>query len=139
MFRTCRGFTKGCFAWSLGVEFAFEAEIMAIILAIKKAHEFSWNNLWVESDSLYVVNLCKYNIEKIPWLLLNKWKRALRLAKDLNVVVSQIFWEDNCVADKLANKATLSNDQLWCFQLQSNLATLAYRDIVQLAFYRFKH
>ena len=52
--------------------YAFEDEIMAFILATEKAHEFGWNNIWVELDSLYVVNLYKYNIEKIPWLLLTQ-------------------------------------------------------------------
>ena len=40
IFKTCRGFTKGYFSWSLGIEFAFKAKIMAFILAIEKAHEF---------------------------------------------------------------------------------------------------
>ena len=113
IFRTCRGFTKGCFARSLGAVYAFEDEIMAFILATEKAHEFGWNNIWVELDSLYVINLYKYNIEKfLGSCLLNRWKIALRSAKDLNAVVSHIFREGNCVSDKLTNMAALSNDQL---------------------------
>ena len=38
-FRICRGFTKGCFSWSLGVGYAFQAELIRLIFAIEKAKD----------------------------------------------------------------------------------------------------
>ncbi|KAK3229339.1 hypothetical protein Dsin_001220 [Dipteronia sinensis] len=55
VFRTCRGFVKGCFAIPLGVCFAFEAELAAAIHAID-AWTFGWCRLWLESDSTFVVD-----------------------------------------------------------------------------------
>ena len=54
-------------SWALDIVFAFEAEIISFILAIVKAYEFGWENLWVELDSTYVVNLYKDSYDKFPW------------------------------------------------------------------------
>ena len=84
---------------------------MVLILTIEKTHIFGWSKLWVESDSLYLVNLFKYSSDKIPWILLNRWEGAISFAKDLNVILSHIFWVGNSIVDKLSNnKATLGND-----------------------------
>ena len=37
VFRTCRGFVKGCFVADMGVGYALEAEIWAVIIAIEVA------------------------------------------------------------------------------------------------------
>ena len=42
VFHTCRGFVKGCLAIPLGVYFAFEAELAAVILAL----DFDWSFGW---------------------------------------------------------------------------------------------
>ncbi|KAK3192975.1 hypothetical protein Dsin_024285 [Dipteronia sinensis] len=42
VFRTCRGFVKGCFAIPLGVCFAFEAELAAAVHTIDYAWNFGW-------------------------------------------------------------------------------------------------
>ena len=41
IFRTCRGFTKCCFSLGIGICCAFEAEMMALIIATEKAFEFN--------------------------------------------------------------------------------------------------
>ena len=40
IFRNCRGFVQGCFAFSLGVGFAFEAEILGFIIAVEYAYKY---------------------------------------------------------------------------------------------------
>ncbi|XP_057803758.1 uncharacterized protein LOC131019091 [Salvia miltiorrhiza] len=57
VFRDNHGCVRGCFHQDGGKGFAFEAELLAVILAIQIAHERNWRFLWVESDSTYIVNL----------------------------------------------------------------------------------
>ena len=137
IFRTCRGFSKGCFSFFIGVGHAFEAELLGFILAVEKAKEFEWRNLWIESDSSYVVNLFRKKSGKIPWKLNNRWHRAMKFASEINVVVSHIFREGNAVADKLSNLATKRQQSMWWRQFPNEVSSLIYRDIVPLPHYRF--
>ncbi|KAK2657980.1 hypothetical protein Ddye_011032 [Dipteronia dyeriana] len=57
VFRTSRGFVKGCFVIPLDVCFAFEAELVAAVYAIDYAWTFGWCRLWLESDSTFVVDI----------------------------------------------------------------------------------
>ncbi|KAK0608762.1 hypothetical protein LWI29_035530 [Acer saccharum] len=66
VFRTCRGFIRGCFAIPLGVCFAFEAELAAAVHAIDYAWTFGWHRLWLESDSTFVVNILLSRSRKVP-------------------------------------------------------------------------
>ena len=54
IFRTCKGFVKGCFSLSIGNRLALEAELLVFIYAVEKAAEFNWSKLWIEVDSIYV-------------------------------------------------------------------------------------
>ena len=66
IFRTPRRFTKACFSWGLGVCFTFESEMIGFIIAVEETTEFNWGNMWMESDSMYIVNLLNNGIGKIP-------------------------------------------------------------------------
>ena len=59
VFRTSRGFVKGCFSVFLGIKYAFEAELTGKITVIEFAEKYNWNCLWFECDSIYVVNLLR--------------------------------------------------------------------------------
>ncbi|KAK3199937.1 hypothetical protein Dsin_023352 [Dipteronia sinensis] len=67
VFRTCRGFFKGCFAIPLIVCFAFEAELAAAVHTIDYAWTFGWRRLWLESDSTFVVDTLRSRSYKVPW------------------------------------------------------------------------
>ena len=67
VFRTSRGFVKGCFANLLGIAFAFEAELAAAIHAIRLAREKGWHSIWLESDSTYLVALLHSRSSLVPW------------------------------------------------------------------------
>lgn len=67
VFRNSRGFVQGCFSIKMGIAFAFEAELLAAILAIEAAAERNWCHLWLECDSTYVVNLLKSKSKEVPW------------------------------------------------------------------------
>ena len=45
----------GFFTFPTGNAPAFVAKLMDAILAIRKVWELGWHNLWIESDSVYVV------------------------------------------------------------------------------------
>ncbi|KAL8456978.1 hypothetical protein ACS0TY_034996 [Phlomoides rotata] len=74
LFSECRG----CFALSLGLGFAFEAEIATALHAIGIAHDLGWTRLCMECDSLYVVQTLRLKNPVIPWQLISRWHRARR-------------------------------------------------------------
>ena len=47
--------------------FAFEAELQAIMMGVDLARD--WNDLWIESDSSFVVNFVKNRLFSLPWHL----------------------------------------------------------------------
>ena len=106
---------KGYFSVSLGVKYAFEAELFGFMFAMKIAHNFGWNSLWLEIDSSYVVLLVQNNSHKVPWHFRCKWMRALQYAKKLNVRISHIYREGNCVADKLVSMSIAAETNHWWF------------------------
>ncbi|PON32359.1 Ribonuclease H-like domain containing protein, partial [Parasponia andersonii] len=67
VFRTSRGFFKGVFAILLGIAYALEAELAMAINAIFYAWNFCWRNIWLESDSTYLVLALKTRSLSIPW------------------------------------------------------------------------
>ncbi|KAL8513845.1 hypothetical protein ACS0TY_013095 [Phlomoides rotata] len=59
VFRDSFGVFRGCFAVDHGSGFAFKAELATTFFAIEIACEKGWANLWLESDSTYVVNVLR--------------------------------------------------------------------------------
>ncbi|XP_057811243.1 uncharacterized protein LOC131025465 [Salvia miltiorrhiza] len=57
VFRNAFNDVLGCYHFSGGHGVAFEAELLAIIIAIESAHRAKWERVWFESDSSYVVQL----------------------------------------------------------------------------------
>ncbi|KAK3204709.1 hypothetical protein Dsin_018755 [Dipteronia sinensis] len=60
-------FVKGCFATPLGQIFAFEAELLAASMAINFAWNCGWHQIWLESDSSYVVHLFSSHSDSVLW------------------------------------------------------------------------
>ena len=139
VFRTSRGFVKGCFSVFLGIKYAFEAELFGFMIAMEIAEKFGWNTLWLETDSTYVVLLVKNNSQKVPWRFRSRWIRALQFARKNNVRISHIYREGNCVADKLASMSITEDSNHWWFQAPEDLQRLLYRDLIPLPFYRFRN
>lgn len=67
MFVTNGAFVKVCFAIPLGNKYAFEAELLIVIYALKVAQKYSWDMLWLECDSMYLVHLLSYRSLNVPW------------------------------------------------------------------------
>ena len=131
-FKTCRGFIKGSFSYYLGIDFAFEAELIGFILAIEIAYNWNWYNLWVETDSSDLVG----SFDNVIWKFRNRWARDLILAKRLQIRISHIYRERNCVADKFASLSTTSGTKKWWFGAPEDIMKLTYRYMIHLPLYR---
>ena len=59
IFQNTRGFSQRVFAFTASYFFAFIVELKAAMFSIKKASVCEWSNLWLESDSTFVVHLFK--------------------------------------------------------------------------------
>lgn len=84
VFRTSRGFVKGCFAFGLDFVQAFEAELCSTIVAIDYAWQFGWDHIWLESDSSYVVSLLA--------------SRSLEVSSSSLVSVYSFYFKDSSVS-----------------------------------------
>ncbi|XP_057789598.1 uncharacterized protein LOC131006455 [Salvia miltiorrhiza] len=51
VFRDKFSWVRGCFHIKGGIGYAFEAELLAVITALRLAHDRKWHYLWIESDS----------------------------------------------------------------------------------------
>ncbi|KHN06559.1 hypothetical protein glysoja_010903, partial [Glycine soja] len=59
-----------------------------------------WRNLWLECDSIMIVEAFR-NDGLVPWQLKNRWLKCTALVTRMNFVVGHIFREDNACADML--------------------------------------
>ncbi|KAL8546430.1 hypothetical protein ACS0TY_006237 [Phlomoides rotata] len=53
-----------------------EAELATTLHAIYVAYDRGWRNIWLECDSMYVVQLLRATNPIIPWRFLARWHRA---------------------------------------------------------------
>ncbi|XP_057770760.1 uncharacterized protein LOC130990552 [Salvia miltiorrhiza] len=104
VFRDNVGWVRGCFHYKGGTGFAFEAELLAVIMAIQIAHSRGWFALWVESDSTYIVNLLNTRSNIVPWRFIASWNKILVILQDFNIQISHIYREGNVPADIMANE-----------------------------------
>ncbi|CAL0318467.1 unnamed protein product [Lupinus luteus] len=102
IFRDHEGHTLACFACFYGCHNALFVELSAAMMAINLAHQKSWFNIWLECDSMIVVDIFNGKANP-PWQLLNKWNHCKRLLSSFTWKVSHVYREGNTCADKLAN------------------------------------
>jgi ribonuclease HI len=67
------------FAEPLGIATSFFAELSGALKAIEIAFSNHWNHLWLETDSMLVVNAFKNQNKIVSWPLRNSWKNALAI------------------------------------------------------------
>ncbi|XP_057775029.1 uncharacterized protein LOC130994010 [Salvia miltiorrhiza] len=100
-----------CFHFSAGAGFAFEAELFTFIIILERAAVHQWYNLWIESDSTYVVNVFNNREVPVPWRFRSRWHAALKGVEQFNISCSHNYREGNRVADYLAS--SLSQEGFW--------------------------
>jgi ribonuclease HI len=91
------------FAEPLGTSTSYVAELCGAMRALEIAFQKHWQHLWIETDSMLVVEAFKNPNKPVAWQLSNRWKNAMFMFKQLNCVVSHIYREANQPADSLAN------------------------------------
>ncbi|XP_057779480.1 uncharacterized protein LOC130998061 [Salvia miltiorrhiza] len=105
VFRNAFNDVLGCYHFSGGQGVAFEAELLAIIIAIESVHRAKWDRVWFESDSSYVVQLLQSLSQTVPWRFKPRWQLALSKLHTFTWRISHIFREGNRSADFLASQA----------------------------------
>lgn len=111
--RDWNGEVKGYFSLSLGVAYAYEAEIKAILYALKFCKEFGFLNIVIESDSTLAIGWVK-NGENRPWKHLNDFHTIDFLRVDVNCVdIVHVYREGNDKADDLAKEGCDRAVPLW--------------------------
>jgi ribonuclease HI len=78
------------------------AELSGVMRAIELAKANNWQNVWIESDSSFVV-LAYKNPYVVPWSIRSRWLNCHALASSMNILVTHVYREGNIVADSLAN------------------------------------
>lgn len=74
---------QGCFSSVLGMGFAFEAELVGVMMAVDIAFSKGWHSFWIESDSIYVVSLLRSRSMIVPWNHRNRWLYTLHLIRQI--------------------------------------------------------
>jgi ribonuclease HI len=137
IFRDHTGNFLGAFSANIGVATSLFAEIYAAIYAIEFACTRGWNNLWLECDSLLLVQAFS-NSHLVPWKLKTKWKNCLHHIRNFRFRFSHIYREGNICADRLANAGFFVDGVVWWEQLPSCSRDSFSRDRVGLPNYRFR-
>jgi ribonuclease HI len=73
----------GAFAFNAAVPSAIEAEVLAIIEAVRVAWVKRWTHVWLETDSAIVIKYFN-SPNLIPWRLRVNWLNCLHLASQLS-------------------------------------------------------
>ncbi|KAK2638448.1 hypothetical protein Ddye_026243 [Dipteronia dyeriana] len=137
VFLTCRGFVKCCFAISLGVCFAFEAELAAAIYTIDYAWTFDWRRLRLESNSTFVVDILRSRSRKVPWGWRTDWDRCLGLISQMDFAVTHIYREGNQVADSLDSRSPNIVSPTWWWNAPNFCNLFIFNDFCSKPSFRF--
>lgn len=125
-----------CFAENVGKCNAFHAELMGAMRAIEFASQFHWQNLWLECDSILVIQAIQ-NFSIVPWRLRNRWENCLRITRSMNFLATHVFREGNTCADVLANVGlTASHLRVW-LDIPDCVRETFGKNKIGLPFYRF--
>ncbi|XP_057770995.1 uncharacterized protein LOC130990779 [Salvia miltiorrhiza] len=105
----------GCFHFAAGRDWAFKAELLALIIALEQVVVQGWDYIWIEIDYTYLVDLlcsCSYSV---PWRFFNRWRKILQDITDLHIIITHIYREENHVADFLASSVV--DEGYWPFAI----------------------
>lgn len=71
----------------MGTGKSYFVELCGAMRAIEYANSKSWNNIWLETDSMLVVRAFM-DAREVPWTLRNIWTNCLTLISSMNFVVT---------------------------------------------------
>ncbi|XP_062027735.1 uncharacterized protein LOC133743716 [Rosa rugosa] len=137
IFRDYEGQFRGAFAKKVETLSAIDAEVLAVIEALRIAWVKSWTHIWLETDSMLVVHYFK-NPKLVPWRLWRAWSNCLSFTRMIHFRVSHTFREGNTVADALANHGAFNAGYSWWDDLPSFIAGHYGCDLSSMVYYRFR-
>lgn len=138
IFRTYRGFSKGCFCLNISIQTAFVAELTAFIQAIDLDWDKQWLQLWLELDSQAVVQCVNNPSFQPPWHFLTRWKNCKHKMNRMQTYVTHTYREGNAVADKLSKMGLQSYSLQWWNSFRPCLSSFLSHDYASLPYYRFR-
>lgn len=104
---------KGFFSKAVGIGWAYEAEVKAIVKALMLCKHFSVGQLLIESDSSLAVGWVKCRDNR-PWKVINELNLIDSLIQEVGCLgVSHILREGNSMADFLAKAGCTRESPLW--------------------------
>ncbi|KAK3188967.1 hypothetical protein Dsin_028528 [Dipteronia sinensis] len=96
--------------------FAFQAKLLAASMAVNFAWNFGWHQIWLESDSSYMVQLLSSRSDSVPWRVWQAWNICIYQISDMEFQVSHIFREGDHVTVALYKHSLgLEVDSWWFF------------------------
>jgi len=102
IFRDSMGEYIDNFSYFLGLQKFLYAKIMRVILAIELVWSKDFRRIWLKCDSFLLYQAFSlFNL--IPWFLRGRWRKCIKICKEIEFKVSHIFCEGNHCADKLAS------------------------------------
>ncbi|KAL8528364.1 hypothetical protein ACS0TY_005975 [Phlomoides rotata] len=72
---------------NLGSGFTFEVELATVFCAIELAQAKGWTKVWLECDSVYVVQIFRSQTSNISWRALAQWHKIRQLIQNMYLVV----------------------------------------------------
>lgn len=82
--------------------FAYKAKLCAVLYAIEVAQIFSWDIIWLECDSSYVVHLFLDRKAVVLWKFRARFSNCLHYISTIDTRALHIFKDGNCVAHMLS-------------------------------------
>lgn len=102
----------GAFSYKVVATSALDAELLAVMEAVRVAWLKGWLSLWLETDSLLVLHYFK-SPNLVPWRLKVHWANCIYVTQQMNFHISHVFREGNSVADALANFGAVNPGSHW--------------------------
>ena len=96
-------FVPSCFDLSLTILHVFEAELARLIKALELAQSNHWFLLWIEADSIYLVEVVRNRSRDVPWRFRAAWMRSLEFLESVLFQISHVHREGNQLADCLTS------------------------------------
>ncbi|XP_057770938.1 uncharacterized protein LOC130990725 [Salvia miltiorrhiza] len=125
----------GCFHFSAGRGWAFEAELLALVIALEQTVFHGWSHVWIETDCTYLVDLFRSHSDTVPWRFLSRWRKVLASIVNFHIIITHIYRKGNRVADCLASSVV--DEGYWNFAIPEILH-LVRDDIRQISASNFQ-
>ncbi|KAL6202888.1 hypothetical protein ACLB2K_026592 [Fragaria x ananassa] len=136
IFRNHDGLYLGAFSKKVDVAGVIDAEVLAVIEALKIAWAKRWTHIWLETSSSLVVHYFKNPLLTL-WRLRMTWNNGLFISQQMQFKVSHIYRESNKVVDVLANYGALNTGYTWWEEILDFIARQYGKDLSATTVYRF--